>query len=122
MSCTSCFTDWICKCGPYNDFILLRSLLDPATEYTYRLRDKFDAEYIGQVTSDENGHLEIPISDFPDGFFNEYAGNFTLEIYTDADLCNRVQIPLVSSYECVTIEVRGGNNEKNTIGCAAPTP
>jgi hypothetical protein len=117
MSCTTCFTDWICKCVPYNDFIEVRSLLTPATEYFYKITDKFNAIYSGAVTSTADGYLEIPIADFPDGYFNEYAGNFTLEIYTDADLCNRVQIPLVSSYECVTIEIKGGTTEKNTIGC-----
>lgn len=118
MTCNTCFTDWICKCVPYNDFIEVRSLLTPATEYYYKITDKFDAVYSGSVTSTADGYLEIPIANFPDGYFNEFAGTFNLQVFTDADFCNQVDIPLVGTYPCVTIEIKGGTTEKNTIGCA----
>jgi hypothetical protein len=34
--------------------------------------------------------------------------------------CTPVKIPILSEYECIDIEVKGGTMDKSTIGCPLP--
>lgn len=115
MGCNTCFDDWICKCVPYNDFILLNTNV-PVGDYTYILTDKTDKKYSGTATREADGTLTIPIADFPDGFFTEFSGSFLIQIFTDEG-CTPVPILLAKKYDCVELIVNGGTFEKNEIGC-----
>lgn len=115
MACNNCFPDWICKCVPYNDFIVINTNV-PAGLYTFKITDKFDNVYEGLAERQDNGTLEIAISDFPEGFWGEFSGVKTLHIYEYGG-CNPISIPLAMRYNCIEIETKGGNSEKNTIGC-----
>lgn len=118
MSCKTCFEDWICKCVPYSDFIVLNTNV-PAGDYTYFLTDKNEHKYSGVATREADGTLTIPIADFPDGFFTEYSGSFKIEIFTDEG-CTPVPILLAKKYDCIEFDVKGGTFEKNEIGCVLP--
>lgn len=118
MSCKSCFTDYICHCIPYNDFIKINTALTPASTYNWIITDKFDNKYVGSVESEADGTLEIPIAGLPDGFLTEFGGTFKIEIQDDE--CSTLKIPLIKKYDCIEIEVKGGNSDKNEIGCQFP--
>lgn len=115
MSCLTCFTDWICKCVPYSDVITINTNV-PAGMYEYKITDHFGNVYEGTADRTEAGKLEIPVADFPDGFWSEYGGTKTIKIYEYGG-CNSISIPLAQMHDCITVEVKGGNSEKNTIGC-----
>jgi hypothetical protein len=115
MNCKTCFEDWICKCVPYSDVITINTNVE-AGLYEYKITDKFGAVYQGIAERTVEGKLEIPIADFPDGFWGEFGGAKTLQIYEYGG-CNPISIPLALMVDCIDIDVRGGNAEKNTIGC-----
>lgn len=115
MSCKTCFDDYICKCVPYNDTIILNTNV-PAGSYTYILTDKTGRKFSGTATRETDGTLTIAISDFPEGFFTEFSGSFFIEIFTD-DGCTPVPILLAKKYDCIELVVNGGTFEKNEIGC-----
>lgn len=54
--------------------------LKPETDYYWILTDKFGHIYSEVATTDAEGGFIITASEFPDGFFNEYAGQMELEI------------------------------------------
>lgn len=115
MSCYTCFTDWICKCVPYNEVITINTNVE-AGMYEYKITDKFGAVYQGIADRTDEGKLEIPISDFPDGFWGEFGGSKKMEIYQYGG-CSPISIPLAVQVSCIEVDVKGGINEKNTIGC-----
>ena len=118
MSCKSCFHDYICHCTPYDEFIKINTALTPSASFTWILTDKFDNQYSGTITAETDGTLEIPIAGLPDGLLNQFGGTFKIEIQDDS--CSTLKIPLIKKYDCIEIEVKGGNREKNEIGCEFP--
>lgn len=116
MSCKSCFTDYICHCIPYNDFIKINTALTPASTYNWIITDKFENQYSGSVVAENDGTLEIPIAGLPDGLLTQFGGTFKIEIQDDE--CSSLKIPIAKKYDCIEIEVKGGSREKNEIGCA----
>jgi hypothetical protein len=50
----------------------------------YTLTDKFDKEYQGTFATDAAGFGALDLTDFPDDFFNPYAGVMTIEFFTTA--------------------------------------
>lgn len=50
----------------------------------YTLTDKFGKEYLGTLTTDAVGFGALDYTDFPDNFFNPYAGTMTIEFFTTA--------------------------------------
>lgn len=118
MGCNIYFDDWICKCVPYSDVIILNTNVE-AGSYTYILTDKNEHKYSGVATREADGTLTIPISDFPDGFFTPYSGSFKIEIFTDEG-CTRIPILLAKKYDAIEMIVNGGTVEKNEIGCPLP--
>lgn len=63
--------------------------MQPNTDYYWILTDKFEHVYSEVVTTDDNASFIISADEFPEGFFNEYAGQMELEVkghpyYTDS--------------------------------------
>lgn len=116
MSCNTLFSDYVCKCIPYDDFIQINTSLTPSAPYTWILTDKFGDEYSGDVAAELDGTLQIPIADLPDGLINQYGGRFLIQIQETGG-CGPINFPLAKMYDRVELEVRGGTHEKNTIGC-----
>jgi hypothetical protein len=50
----------------------------------YTLTDKFGKEYLGTFTTDAAGFGGLDFNDFPDGFFNPYAGTMIISFFTTA--------------------------------------
>lgn len=121
MSCaSSVFSDYVSNC---QDKITVNAVLDPTTEYKWVIRDKFNKEYSGEVTTDADGHFEIPVDELPDGLLNQWGGEFILELWTNTGIygdiqCSKVPIPIAKYYDSITFHVKGGTNEKSNIGCA----
>ncbi len=112
MSCHTCFTDFIVKCPTE---IRVYAQVTPLTEYTWIITDKFDRQYSGEFTSDENGFFAIPVVDLPDGFLTEYSGDFKLQVQ-DGD-CKPVKFLVASEYDCIDFTIKAGTREKDNLGC-----
>lgn len=112
MSCSTCFNDYISNCG---DTITVNAQLTPATDYTWIITDKFDRKYSGEFTTDADGFWSIATSALPDGFLNNYAGDFKLEVQ-DGD-CKPVKFKVASEYTCIDFSVKGGTFVKDSLGC-----
>lgn len=112
MSCKECFSDYLFNC---QDTIMINALLEPARLYTVVITDKFNKEYSHEYLSNGDGFIELQVDDFPDGFFNQFAGDFKLEILTDE--CTKVRFKIAKDYDCIEFSVTGGTRQKNNLGC-----
>jgi hypothetical protein len=117
MNCGCCFDDLICACIPADGNVKINTEVDPYKEYFYRLTDKFNNVYEGAADVNPDGTLLIPINDLPAGLLNPFAGSFNLEIFYDANGCERVPLLLARRYDCISFSVMGGNGKKDSIGC-----
>lgn len=120
MHCSNIFTDYVSNC---QNAIAVNAVLEPVTEYKWVITDKFNKEYSGVVTTDADGHFEIPVEDLPAGLLTQYSGEFKLTIWTNTGIygdiqCSKVPIPIAKYYDAIQFEVKGGTNEKSNIGCA----
>lgn len=50
----------------------------------YTLTDKFGKEYLGSFDTDDAGFGGLDFADFPEAFFNPYAGTMVIEFFTTA--------------------------------------
>lgn len=117
MSCTTCFEDWVCKC--IYDTLIINTRLTPGETYYWRVTDQFQQNYSGSVVAEADGVLQIPIDELPEGLINQFAGSIRITIHEDLG-CSSIAIPLAKKYHCIDLEVRGGSEQKDTIGCAVP--
>jgi hypothetical protein len=121
MSCKTCFEDYICKCVPYDEVIVIRTNVDEGI-YTFIITDSSGRKFTGPATRTGSGSLEIAIADLPEGLLTEFSGDFSIQIFNE-EACNTpVALPLVKEYDCISLSIVGGTIEKNTIGCANPFP
>jgi hypothetical protein len=119
VNCSNTFSDFLVRCP---DSIKVNSYLDPTTEYKWVITDKFQKQHSGYSTTDADGHFEIPVDDLPDGLLNQYAGDFTLEIFATTGVygqeqCNKVQIPIAKNYDSIVFHVKAGTSVKENLGC-----
>lgn len=114
MSCSRCFEDWLCKCLPYDSTITVNAVI-PVGNYTVVITDKFSNKYSAPITVYDQGSFELNVNDFPDGLFNQYAGELKMEIQDTS--CKPINFKMAQEYDCVNISVVGGTHEKSTIGC-----
>lgn len=113
MECNCCFNDFIAKC---EETLEVNVFLTPATNYRWIITDKFDHKYEGDVTSDADGHLSIPVTDLPAGLLTQYAGDFKLEILEE-ESCTPIKFKIAGEYDCISFSVKGGNFVKDYLGC-----
>lgn len=112
MSCHNCFTDYLSNCGTT---LTINTILHSTANYKWVITDKFDQKYSGDVISNADGGIVIQTSELPDGFLNNYAGDFKLEIQ-DAT-CKPIKFLIASEYDCIGFTVKGGTFVKDEIGC-----
>ncbi len=114
-TCTTCYKDWI-SCGV--EALIVNGTLLSETSYTWKITTAQGAKYLGAASTDEDGFFVIPFSEFPAGFFNPYAGLFTLEVQTGN--CTPVQFndsAYCEPYACIEFSMANGSGDKNIIGC-----
>jgi hypothetical protein len=116
MNCNCCFSDWVCKCGTD---LLINTRLTPGQTYYWQVIDKFNNVHQGSVTAALDGTITIPADDLPDGFLSAYQGRFKIKILS-SPVCGGISIPLTAQYDCIEVEVKGGNSTKSSIGCETP--
>lgn len=63
------------------DSFAVKAGLQASTTYLWELTDKFNNKFSAYGETDADGKLTVASIDFPEGLFNEHAGNFKLEIY-----------------------------------------
>jgi len=112
MNCNCCFQDYLAKC---NLSVQVYAQLSPLSDYTWIIKDKFGNLYQGEFTTDSDGFWEIPVDQLPSGLLTQYSGEFTLQVQ-DAG-CKPVKFKVAQEYDCINFTVKGGNHEKNNIGC-----
>lgn len=84
-------------------------------EYEVIITTPQGATYKKVATSDAFGDITLNVSDYPDGLFNPYAGQFSLHINSGCD-----DHLFCEYYKYLTFEAKNGNEEKNTLTCCAP--
>lgn len=82
--------------------------LTPTTQYYLWVVDKFRNSYWKLITSGADGSFTIDPSDgtYPNGMFNQYAGDF--EVFISSDLAgeNRVNLTIyATTYTCVVLTI-----------------
>lgn len=100
------------------DRFTLSGLL-PSTIYHYFIEDKFEHIYHEEVTTDENGTLEVLASDFPDGYFNPYIGSLRMNLMEGFGYCTPVELSICgATFDQIIITFMNGDfsNEINCIG------
>ena len=103
-SCQTNYCDWV-SCDDEGD-ILIATGMDDVAEITTIISNK-DRSEVGTLAI-VNGYLTIPRGTGPLGWFNPYAGTFTVTFAGCYDsFCG---------YNSVTFEVRNGTG-KNIIEC-----
>lgn len=111
-TCTTCFTDYLVQC---TEEINVFAQLAPATQYQWVIKDKFDQEYADMFTTDGDGFWTIPVDQLPPGLLNAFIGPLFLQVYGEE--CKPIKFKMAQEYDCIQFEVRGGNREKNSLGC-----
>ena len=92
--------------------------LDANTDYWWTLTDKFDRVYSEVVTTDTDGAFIISASDFPEGFFNEYAGPMVFQIRSNPYNCDYASMNVCGiGYSKAVLEFRNGGNLPAKIPC-----
>ncbi len=82
----------------------------PNTDYYWILTDKFDHVYSEVVTTDANGAFVISADDFPDGFFNQFAGQMELEIKGNPYYCEALTFTVCGTeYNRIVIDFKQGD-------------
>lgn len=88
--------------------LVIAAGLAASTAYYIWVVDKFGNIYRDQYITNGAGSFTLLNSNYPDGFFNPYAGAFTL--ITTMDQAGTVIVPMVFSavdYNCVKLTISG---------------
>jgi hypothetical protein len=112
MNCNSCFQDYLAKC---NLSIQVYAQLSPLSDYRWIITDKFANKYQGEFTTDADGFWQILVADLPPGMLTQYSGEFTLQVQDSG--CRPVKFKIAQEADCINFHIKGGNYEKDTLGC-----
>lgn len=100
MSCSLCYT----LSYQISTSYLIPAGLAPNTSYYIWVYKPNSQVYTYQITSDSSGDITILSSLYPVGFFNQYGGNYQVELSTDVQGQNLVNMMFsVLSYQCVLL-------------------
>ena len=95
--------------------------LTPLTNYYLFVIDKFRNVYSELITTDGSGAFTINPSSvvFPNGMFNQYAGDFEVFLATDSEGANVVSFTLYATvYNCLILSITSSSN----IDCTPYNP
>ena len=111
-NCFDCYPDYLVRCSTE---IAVNAQLAPLSTYSWIITDKFDRQYSGQFTTNENGFWTIDVDDLPAGLLTQFSGQFKLQVQDDS--CKPIKFKIAQEYDCIVFELKAGTREKNTIGC-----
>lgn len=109
--CSECYQFTLSACPDSDLFLVIQPSagMVSGTDYWWFLKDKFDRMYLGHLEFD-SGFFNIPISEFPDGYFTEFSGAFTL--YFKANLYDEDSISITlggNATECIVLDFKKMN-------------
>lgn len=101
--CDECKAVEICSC---EDFCIAPDGgITAATDYVVTVTDKFGIKYVKTINTGGYATICIDTSDFPEGFFNPYAGMMIVEIQETDE--TPVQVVYGSiSYTCIALSIK----------------
>jgi hypothetical protein len=103
-ACGSFYNFTLPACPDSDESFVIKAGLTPATLYYWYIEDKFSNVYTGSATTDVSGFLSIPLADFPEAYFNEYAGTFILWLQTSISASSPVNLTFSGTvYECISL-------------------
>lgn len=114
MECSSIFEDYISNCIGN---IEVNANFPADTLLKWVVSDKFDNEYYGEATTDDNGVLLIPVDELPAGLLTSYGGTFFLQFFTGAYQCAKLNFVIGKQVDTIAFTIKAGNNQKPNLGC-----
>lgn len=117
-TCTDCTPYQVPGCSAAIGIIFEESFAGDTLYYI--LTDKFGKQYRGFVEVDAiDSSAFFDFTQFPESFFNPYAGNMTVQWYTDDQYSN----PIESGCSCMVLEMIESNyTGEFYIDCATEPP
>lgn len=103
--CDGCYAYVLPACPASDDNINIRAGLTASTLYHWYVQDdKFGKTYHDTATTNASGHIDIPVSSFPDKLFNEFSGSFTIYFKTSDEATSVVNLTFGgTTYQCVNL-------------------
>lgn len=98
-ACDLCYSYTLAECSDADSIVIQGSGLANG-DYTWFVEDKFGHVYSGTATV-ESGNIAIPLDDFPEKFFTQYAGVFT--IWFEQESTRQTITFNTVEYECIKI-------------------
>lgn len=100
MSCLTCYPLSYVIANSYN----IPAGLTPNANYYLWIYKPNSNAYTYQITTDNSGDIIIQSSQFPTGFFNQYGGEYQVQVSSDTQGQNIVNMYIsVMSYPCVLL-------------------
>ena len=104
--CESCNIQTVDTCS---DTATLITGLNPATQYTVFMQDKFDTIYKQTITSNGSGNLVLDL-DAVDLAFTPYSGDYLITISTSADTNTTESLTIAGgTYNCINMSFYNSN-------------
>ena len=110
--CTSCYAVTLLSC---TEKINVEAGLQAATDYTYRITDKFGNRFNQVVTTDEEGTFSIEPKNHLPGLFTPYSGAFKVEVFKEGNCEPGTMTFWDEEYKCILIDFANGEAQEQTI-------
>ncbi len=102
--CESCYPFTLAACPASDQSITIKAGLPAATGFYWYLQDKHEKIYGGFETTNGSGDFAIPLTDFPEGFFNPHAGAFIIWLEVNPYTPNAQTLTFSTvEYECINL-------------------
>lgn len=99
-TCDACYNFTLAECSTATEISITGTGLANGT-YDWFVQDKFGAVYKGSATA-ASGTIAIPLSGFPEKYFNRFAGVFT--IWFEQSNVNKPVTYGTVEYSCIKID------------------
>ncbi len=103
-ACDACYAYSLPACPPSDENITLKAGLGNTQSRVWYVEDKFGKVTTGTATTNASGDLNIPMSEFPEGYFNEFSGQFTIWVKATATSATALDLTFGgTAYDCVRV-------------------
>ncbi len=102
--CDACYNYTLSACPSSAASFTIKGSLGNTLSREWYVEDKFGKVTHGTATTNAGGDLAIPVSEFPEGYFMEFSGSFT--IYVKANEASTSVLDMTFNavtYECVRL-------------------